>query len=131
MDCPDGFYSDTTGLALCTTCPQGFYCDAAVQQQPVACINNSECDLGLKRQPLCPTGMFTYTSETGYTECRDCSATYYCRAGKKIDRCVAGYTCPEGLNTVPNPSITQCPVGYYCKKGAIGPTRCPYETMSV
>lgn len=23
QDCPDGFYSDTTGLAICTTCPEG------------------------------------------------------------------------------------------------------------
>lgn len=30
MDCPDGFYSNTKGLAICTTCPVGSYCNAVV-----------------------------------------------------------------------------------------------------
>lgn len=129
QDCADGFYSDTTGLAVCTTCPVGFYCDNMIDTAPIECIPNSECDLGSKRQPICPAGMF----EEGTTskKCSTCSQTYYCRAGIKVDQCVAGYICDAGLNTVPNPSIGQCPEGFYCPKGYTTPVRCPFETMSV
>jgi hypothetical protein len=85
MDCSDGFHSDTTGLAICTTCPVGHYCDMSVQATPIACITNSECDLGIKRQPLCPTGMYKYTYKDAAGAdayiCSNCPETYYCRAG--------------------------------------------------
>ena len=32
---------------------------------------------------------------------------------------------------MPNPSIGQCPEGYYCPKGVLNAIRCPFETMSV
>lgn len=75
--------------------------------------------------------MYKLEPDTGDASCQVCPETYYCRAGIKVDQCVAGYLCDEGLNTVPNPSIGQCPVGFYCGKGALAATRCPFETMSV
>lgn len=65
MECPDGFYSDKTGLPICTTCPVGFYCDATVQLEPIQCITNSTCDLGEKRQPICPPGMWQFNLTDG------------------------------------------------------------------
>ena len=49
MDCPDGFYSDKAGLAICTTCPVGKFCNAVDSKTPVACIAGSTCEFGLKR----------------------------------------------------------------------------------
>ena len=134
MECPDGFYSDKAGLAVCTTCPSGHYCDNIEKLEPIKCITNSTCDLGVKRQPICPAGMWkaNFTDALGTREvCSECPETMYCRAGVQIDQCAAGYLCDVGLNTVPNPSIGQCPEGHYCPKGAKYQIRCPYETMSV
>ena len=64
MPCPDGFYSNVAGLAICTTCPVGSYCDSAIQIEPIKCITNSTCDLGEKRQPICPPGMFKFSNTT-------------------------------------------------------------------
>mmetsp|Transcript_12592 Transcript_12592/g.16189 ORF Transcript_12592/g.16189 Transcript_12592/m.16189 type:complete len:110 (+) Transcript_12592:1372-1701(+) len=63
MDCPDGFYSNRVGLALCTTCPVGSFCNAAVSALPITCIEGSTCEFGLKRQPLCPSGTYKYADE--------------------------------------------------------------------
>ena len=132
MDCPDGFYSSTTGLAICTTCPVGSYCNAVVSVNPITCITGSTCEFGLKRQPLCPSGTYKFTNTTtAVEECLECPETYYCRAGVQVDQCVAGYLCAAGLNTVPNPALGQCPEGYYCPKGSTYEVRCPFETMSV
>jgi hypothetical protein len=96
MPCPDGFYSNQKGLAICTTCPVGSYCDAAISTEPIACITNSTCDLGEKRQPICPPGM--WKSKTGTTEvCTECPDTMYCRAGEQIDKCIAGFICNRGI----------------------------------
>ena len=65
MDCPDGFYSDKTGLSICQTCPVGKFCDSAVSVEPISCITNSTCDLGVKRQPICPAGMYKYKDAAG------------------------------------------------------------------
>ena len=135
MNCQDGFYSDQTGLAVCTTCPEGQYCDQVESQEPIDCIEGSDCDLGSKRQPNCPAGTYQTTYRSAGVDieaCLGCPETFYCRAGKTIDLCVAGYVCETGFNhTVPNPSIGQCPEGHYCPKGSRSPTRCPFETMSV
>ena len=65
----------------------------------------------MKRQPICPPGMYkdlgtqTEVADIDDDSCLICPETYYCRAGIKVDKCVAGYLCDEGYNTVPNPSI--------------------------
>jgi len=106
MVCPDGFYSNEVGLAVCTTCPSGNYCDASIKADPIPCIKNSNCDLGVKRQPICPGGMYKMNATSSTPEvCSECPSTKYCRAGLQVDNCVAGYVCSAGINTVPNPSI--------------------------
>lgn len=102
-----------------------------VDKDPIECITNSECDLGRKRQPICSAGMYLRNEGKSNEMCTECSQTYYCRAGVRVSQCVAGYICDAGLNTVPNPSIGQCPEAYYCPKGNKVPVRCPFETMSV
>ena len=87
MDCPDGFYSNVDGLAICTTCPVGSFCNAVDSKTPVACIPGSSCDFGLKRQPLCPSGTYRLTTNStqsppNFDECITCGETYYCRAGQ-------------------------------------------------
>lgn len=89
----------------------------------------------MKRQPICPSGRYVVYSDPLTklipSSCNVCPETYFCRAGIQADQCVAGYLCDEGLNTVPNPSIGQCPVGHYCPKGSTNEVRCPFKTMSI
>lgn len=87
MDCPDGFFSNVTTLAICTTCPAGYFCnkDITDPKVPEACIPNSVCDLGMKRQPICPAGRYvTYSDPLTKlipSSCNVCPETYFCRAG--------------------------------------------------
>ena len=135
MRCPDGFFADSgeTGLEICDTCPEGFYCDNSdvTELDPVECIPDSGCDLGEKRQPICEPGWYEFTNSNGFKSCEYCPDGTFCLAGVEVDYCAAGYICESGINKVPNPSLGECDEGFYCPKGSLGMTRCPFETMSV
>lgn len=130
-ECPDGFYSEETGLYICPPCPTGEYCDnfANDRKRKVCISGNTSCRGGNPRQLNCPPGMYE-----GNSMCNNCTASHYCRAGAIADKCAAGYKCNttiSGLNSVPDPPGGECRPGTYCPKGSVVEVYCPQETQSL
>lgn len=108
--CEDGFYSTKTGLVVCEPCPPGFHCENDIDNVLATkkpCIEGSVCLGGVPRQPNCPDGYLLSGNQ-----CRNCTASNYCRAGQEAGICAAGYVCNGTFaNPDPNPSGYECPKG--------------------
>ena len=105
--CPNGTYSDTTGLQdvkNCTACTPGSYCGSPGLTAPT---------------DVCEAGYFC----GGGSSVKDPHDS-----GKSSYRVsYVGDTCVTALNTTLN---DQCPPGHYCPAGSSAPVQCPPGTNS-
>ncbi|KAG9348566.1 hypothetical protein JZ751_002302, partial [Albula glossodonta] len=95
----------------------------------------------------CPNGTFTPPDLRGLKEegeCLPCPPGHFCRSGRILGHCAAGYLCvlgsseatPQGL-LLDNSSqcgwgvqcAGPCPAGFYCVEGAEEPQACPSQTV--
>lgn len=112
--CPDGTYSDQTGLVAeseCTPCDAGWVCGT-----PGLTVHPEAVEF------LCPRG-FVCGMKTNLYESRvtKCPGGFFCGTGTTPETqydhsCLAGYFCPPGTSEI---SVYNniCPEGYYCPVG--------------
>ena len=133
--CPDGTYSNSTGVLSCYQCPSGRYC--VFMDHTEACLIGFYCPEGTGYNYTgCPVG--TYGDQEGLadiSECRLCDGGHYCSGTGKMNTsglCAEGYYCQYGVN-ISRPSVSSshtgvgaiCPVGHYCPTGSSLPIDCP------
>ncbi|CAG2223568.1 unnamed protein product [Mytilus edulis] len=139
--CASGTYSN--GLATsCTACDTGKACPSTTSDS-----GKYDCPLGT---PIpCPNGQFM--NRTGYDQCFDCPAGYYCTNAMEPLLCSKGYYCPGNTTadlspcprgtynpilgyycptgqSIQNPPATICPAGHYCPEGSHAEIDCPSGT---
>ncbi|XP_023933458.1 uncharacterized protein LOC106181652, partial [Lingula anatina] len=155
INCPQGSYSNTTGLHAdtdCTLCPAGSYCaDTGMTNTSGPCEPGYYCELGSyhSRNITCPVGHYcpegsgsptpcprgTYTNtlaNVNVTQCVNCDEGTYCNdtgLSAPSGNCDPGFYCPGG-NDVPNPVETPCPIGLHCPTGSGQPVPCPPGTFT-
>lgn len=146
--CPAGTYGYTTGLTTpeeCTPCPGGSFCEegatpalsgncTAGRYCPAAAVSAVDgplcplghyCPEGSAQPTPCPEGTFgNQTNQTQESDCRPCTAGYYCREEgltAPSAPCAAGYYC-TGSATTPYQHVS--PTGTFTLDGASEPTNC-------
>lgn len=108
MYCPEGSY-DPSGTG---ECPQGFYCPFGVK---ITCPVGTYCPRDGTYDPLpCPPG--TFSAQLGVTRCTDCPRGYICPGFGRVAPaiCPAGFACSRTALSSPN---QRCLAGYYCNNG--------------
>lgn len=98
MECPDGEYSDQTGLSSCLTCPVGYHCNSntTIDEEngtKELCEDFRQCDGGNAYQYNCDPGY--YEDSDDEDTCTVCPPGGYCLGGVKAGDCSAGVACPE------------------------------------
>ncbi|XP_055369802.1 uncharacterized protein si:ch211-286b4.4 [Betta splendens] len=145
--CPTGQYQPNPGSDTCIPCRPGFYCEEAIVGEPWPCPPHSFCPAGTMVPQPCPNGTYTHSNQGGLQDekqCLHCPPGKFCRAGRILGVCSAGYLCisasadftPQG----PMPDTTTkcqwgmqcagpCPPGFYCPEGTEEALQCPANTI--
>jgi hypothetical protein len=108
MYCPEGSF-EPTGAG---ECPQGFYCPFGAR---LACPVGTYCPREGTYDPLpCPPG--TFNSQIGMSKCTECPRGYICPGFGRVAPaiCPPGYACSRNGLRTPN---HRCIAGYYCSNG--------------
>ena len=129
IECPPGTYGETPGLVLetdCTDCPTGLYCWTAGQTEATtACPKGYYCEIqeNTPNRVACPAGYYCEVDENLNpntnikTSCP--IGTYSNVTGlyqeSDCKLCIPGFYCDE-LNLLA--PYKQCEAGYYCPKGS-------------
>nr|XP_006821767.1 PREDICTED: uncharacterized protein LOC100369099 [Saccoglossus kowalevskii] len=103
INCPSGWYTETTGNTVCTKCPTGSKC-------PDATTAPESCAAGY------------YTDQMGSTECIACLSGYY-NLNSGSDSCIQ---CPSGSKCpVKDQAPIECGVGTFSPAGSDKCYTCP------
>ncbi|KAJ8368244.1 hypothetical protein SKAU_G00082720 [Synaphobranchus kaupii] len=147
LPCPTGEYQPNPGASGCIPCRPGFYCEEAIAGDPWPCPAHSYCPAATMVPVPCPNGTFTPPDLRGLHEegeCLPCPPGRFCRAGRILGRCAAGFLCFSGSSeaTPQGPPLQDwsqcrrgvqcagpCPAGFYCVEGAEEPLACPSHTV--
>jgi len=151
------FKSESTSKADCEVCPPGYLCDSKMKPCPYGyycpggnqkrlCPNPTVSDLGAKKVEDCftlPPGRLLQNG--GF---KNCAAGYYCPIGTNREIiCPPGtFSFPDSFSCIDTPAgytgasvtidnsgnpqleISDCPFGFYCPLGNVGPIACPFGT---
>ncbi|XP_036393698.1 multiple epidermal growth factor-like domains protein 11 [Megalops cyprinoides] len=147
LPCPTGEYQPTPGSDSCIPCRPGYYCEESIAGDPWPCPPHSYCPAATMVPQPCPNGTFTPPDIHGLQEegeCLPCPRGMFCRAGRVLGRCAAGYLCVSGSAefTPQGPPLrnwsqcergvqcaSPCPAGFYCVEGADQAEPCPAHTV--
>ncbi|XP_064159371.1 SCO-spondin [Anguilla rostrata] len=147
LPCPTGEYQPNPGASGCIPCRPGFYCEETIAGDPWPCPAHSYCPAATMVPLPCPNGTFTPPDLRGLQEegeCLPCPPGRFCRAGKVLGCCAAGYLCFSGSAeaTPQGPPLQDrsqcrrgvqcagpCPAGFYCVEGTEEPQACPAHTV--
>ena len=137
--CPSGTYQPSPRSDHCLDCPQGYYCNTTGVVEPVICPPGHYCPVRSEYPTPCDRGYFLET--TGRYEaahCDPCTEGYACESvGTETPTilCAPGFYCLEGSNMSHPVGQTfgdYCPEGYFCPEGTGDYTvfPCPNGTYS-
>lgn len=122
IDCPAGYFTNTTTSATCQICPEGFYCvpENVTAGDPKSgyhqCPEGYYCPngTGLDWKP-CPRGTYSNSKQLHKaSQCKDCDAGRYCgelHATSTTADCLGGYYCvrrvdrPDPVSTLDGSSL--------------------------
>jgi hypothetical protein len=110
-------------------CDPGFYCiEGAFTASPIdgvtgkVCPQGHYCPMGSKYPKNCPAGTYNPSTEKSKpTDCKDCTAGYYCAGSTELSPsgltgpCKDGYYC-TGASKIPNQFAAD--PGYFAKAGS-------------
>ena len=117
--CPDGFFTNQTGMSQCQPCPAGHYCIPVEFSNGQAIFGNSGNCTNTRAIRPCPAGFYcprgtgldwlpcprgTYSNRTGLansSQCQQCDGGYFCRdlnATAVTGMCDGGHFCRYGVD---------------------------------
>ena len=145
--CPEGTYSNQTGLTnitQCQECPGGHFCSGVGLHVPSGLCNATFFCISGASTPV-PTDGITGDKCVRGEFCREgsvlpefCEPGKYCDDGGIRGECEAGFYCRQG-SPISTPTVETnsrgsvggiCPRGFYCSKGSGAPMPCPVSTFS-
>lgn len=108
MYCPEGSF-EPSGAG---ECPQGFYCPFGVK---IACPVGTHCPRTGQYDPM-PCNPGTFSAQIGVIKCTECPRGYICPGFGRVAPaiCPPGFACSRSGLRSPN---QRCVAGYFCSNG--------------